>query len=444
MKDRYWIRSGFFTLMQNMSNVFFGFGSFYLLVRILDKTSFGTWALFMTTVTVMETIRNGLVQNALIKYLSFTPREDHPKIISASFANSGLLTLLCIGLNLGFSAYLGRSWHAPQLVGMFYLYSIVYLLSGVLTQFQFIEQANLAFRGIFFSTFIRQGLFFFFILFCWLFHWQLPLVYLVYVQIITVTLAALLSYGFVRKELGFSSRPELAWMKKLFAYGKYAFGTSVSSMIFGSIDQMMLGSFLSAAAAGGYNVAMRITNFVEIPTGSVAAIVFPQSAKRIETEGRDAVRYLYEKSVGTILAILLPGLLFLFLFSDFTVHVIAGEKYADTVPILKVTILYCLLIPYGRQFGTMLDSMGKPSLTFRVVLVCALINVGLNYLLIHRYGVIGAAYATLGANIIGFLIGQVILRRELGVNLGHTFLYAARFYPEMAGRLMHALRRPKP
>jgi Na+-driven multidrug efflux pump len=109
-----------------------------------------------------------------------------------------------------------------------------------------------------------------------------------------------------------------------------------------------------------------------------------------------------------------------------------------------VTILYCLLIPYGRQFGTILDSMGKPSLTFRVVLVCALINVGLNYLLIHRYGVIGAAYATLGANIIGFFIGQVILRRELGVNLGHTFLYAARFYPEMAGRLMHALRRPKP
>ena len=74
-------------------------------------------------------------------------------------------------------------------------------------------------------------------------------------------------------------------MKKLFNYGKYAFGTSVSSTVFSSIDQMMLGSYLSAAAAGIYNIAVRVTNLVEIPTNAIAAIVFPQSAKRVGDQG---------------------------------------------------------------------------------------------------------------------------------------------------------------
>ena len=103
----------------------------------------------------------------------------------------------------------------------------------------------------------------------------------------------------------------------------------------------------------------------------------------------------------------------------------------DAVPILKVTVFYCLFVPYGRQFGVLLDSMGRTRLTFIIVFISALINIGLNYVLIHRFNVLGAAYATLSANIIGFLIGQVILRKELKVNLFNTFKYAVEFYPEL-------------
>ena len=436
IKDHYWIRSGFFSLLQNFFNVIFGFGSFYLLVRVLpSKADFGTWALFMTTTAIIENIRNGLVQNALIRYLSLSPAEEHNKIISASFANSGILTLACIILNLSFAHYISISWQSPQLEHMFYLYSFVYLISGVITQYQFIMQAHLQFNGIFLSTFIRQGIFFIYVFVCSVSGIHLLLINLVYMQIVCAAASMVVAWLFVRRYLKISFSIQSGWMKKLFDYGKYSFGTSVSSTIFSSIDQMMLGSYLSAAAAGVYNIAVRVTNLVEIPTGAIAAIVFPQSAKRVGNEGPAAVKYLYEKSVGTLLAILLPGLLFLLFFPQISIHFIAGSRYIDAVPILKVTVYYCLFVPYGRQFGVLLDSMGRTRLTFLIVFLSAMINVGLNYVLIHRYGVIGAAYATLTANVIGFLISQYILRKELKINILNTFTYALKFYPELYQKL---------
>lgn len=431
LKDQYWLKSGFLTLLQNVSLVLFGFGSFFILVRVLDKSSFGAWALFMGTTSILEVIRNGLVQNGLIKFLSGAEKTEHGKIISASCTISGVLTIICIALTLLFAGFLSRAWDTPQLTYMFYTYTIVFVLTGIMAQFQFIEQANFRFTGIFLSVFVRQGTLFTFIFLAYLLDLPFRLLTLVHVQIIGALLSTIIIFLFARKNLFISFSLQKEWIKKLFTYGKYAFGTSVSSMIFNSIDQMMLGGMLSTAAAGAYNIAIRITNLVEIPTASVASIVFPQSAKRVETDGKKAVKYLYEKSVGAILALLIPGLLFIFFFSEFVVNIIAGESYPETIPVLQVTILYCLLIPYGRQFGTILDSMGKPKLTFSIVLLCASINVGLNFVLIKQFGVLGAAYGTLSSNIIGFIIAQTVLKRELDVSILNTFIHAKNFYFEL-------------
>lgn len=430
-KNLYWFKSAVLTVLQNMAGVLLGFGSFYFLVRLLTKHEFGTWTLFTATTTIVEFVRNGLVQSALIKYLSGAPAHERPRIISASFTISGSLTVIFIILNLCFAHFLAGIWKLPELVPMFLLYNFVFVFSGLLTQFQSVEQSYFKFNGIFISTLIRQGGLFVCIAYSYFFNFRLSLVNLVYVQIISALLSALVSYVFVRHTFKVAWSLQKEWMKKLFDYGKYAFGTTISAMLSNSIDQMMLGGMLSAAAAGAYNVAVRITNLVEIPTSSIATIVFPQSAHRSENEGNDAVKYLYEKSVGAVLAILTPGLLFLFIFANYVVDFIAGHNYEDTIPILRVTVLYCILIPYGRQFGTVLDSMGKPKLTFLTVIAVGLVNTALNFVLIKHMGAMGAAWATLTSNVIGFIIAQVILQRVLNVSFINTWRYAFGFYPEL-------------
>ncbi|TLV02597.1 flippase [Dyadobacter luticola] len=428
--DQYWLKSGVINVLQNLTGVLFGFGGFYLMVRMLDKHSFGVWTLFMATTTIFEMVRSGLIQNALIKYLSFSDKSEHDKILSASFALCGALTLLCIVINLIIANFLGQIWKAEEIVPLFMMYSIVYLFSGVLSQFHWMEQANFRFNGIFITNFVKSGVFFAFLAICFIFNIKIRLIELIYVQAIALFLAIVLEYFFVKDLLKFTFQVTSEWVKKLLNYGKYAFGTSIGSILSSTIDQMMLGSLLSPAASGAFNIAVRIMNLVDIPTNAIAVIVFPQSARRLATEGEGAIRYLYEKSVGTILAVLIPALAFLFLFPDFVVSFIAGNKYEETVPILKVTVLYCMLIPFARQCGTILDSIGRPKINFMLVVLNAVINLSLNYVLISRMGVMGAAYATLTSNVVSFAIAQTILHRILGVNTFHTFIYAYKFYPE--------------
>jgi O-antigen/teichoic acid export membrane protein len=430
----YWLKSGLINISQNISNQILSFGSFWLMARLFSKEDFGAWGIYMQAVIIFELFRNGLIQSALIKFLSGTDKNEHSSVVSASFTISAALTLICIIVNFCFIDFFVNSLNAPQLKPVFYWFNLVFILSGILTQLCCVEQANLQYKGVFLVNFIRQFSLFIYPLYCFFSGHKIDLLELVYVQIISMSVSVACSWLIVKRFFYFSYTFNWDWLKKIFHYGKYAFGTSISSQLSGTIDQWMLAGILSPAASASFNTAVRITNLINVPTDAVATIVFPQSAKRMHSEGKEAIKYLYEKSVGTILAILIPSVLFIFLFDEWIVSMIAGGKYADSVPILNVTLLYCLLIPFGRQFGTILDSIGKTNLTFTIVVVTAVTNLILNFLLIKKYGVIGAAYATLISNIIGFIIAQAILYKELRVNVLHCFVYAYMFYPEFVNK----------
>ncbi len=442
-RNEYWLRSGFFTILKNLSGLVLGIAGFFFLVRVLDKTDFGVWTLFLSTVTLLELVRTGLVCNGLIKYLAGADERETPKIISASASLMVVLTGIIVLLIAAFVPYLSRLWHMPQLVPMFYLYIPVFLCTGAMNLLNSVQQASLKFSGTFFSSLVGPVLNLVYILMCYAGLVPASLITLVLVQLGGVGVSLGISVYNTRRLVSFSRHVDKEWMRTLFGYGKFSFGTMVSAVVFSSIDGWMLGALIAPAAAGAYSIATRITNLVEVPTSTMATIVFPQSAKRMASGGKEAVKYLYEKSVGTILALLLPALLALYLFSGYAVRLLAGEQYGESVAILQVTLLYALLIPYGRQFGTIMDSIGKPDVNFKLVVLAAALNIALNYFFIQQYGILGAAYGTLSANAVTFVIAQIILKKQLDVQLFNTLLFAVRFYPEMFNKYVRRPVTPK-
>jgi len=435
-KDQYWLKSGIINILQNFSSTFISLAINFILWRVLSKHDNGVWSIFLQGVVILEIVRNGLIQSALIKFMSGSAGEEHSKIVSASVTISGTITIFCILMNLIFAGFLARILKAPELESMFRLYNITFLFSGVLTQLNCIEQANFQYKGVFASNLVRYTVLLLFLFIGLSFHLEINLLSLVYVQIFSSIVSIIVAWLYVRKFMNFVYVFNMDWIKKIFNYGKYSFATSVSAILSGTIDQWMLAGIISPSASAAFNIAVRIGNLIDIPTNAIATIVFPQSAKRIETDGKEAVKYLYEKSVGAILAIVIPALIFLYIFDGLIIKILAGDKYADSVPILNITLLYCILGPFGRQSGVILDSMGKTRTTFLIVVFNTCLILILNYFLIRKYGVIGAAYATLIVNIVGFIIAQVILSKELKVNPLNAFVYAFKFYPEFINKYL--------
>ncbi|HRE41224.1 MAG TPA: flippase [Ignavibacteria bacterium] len=429
-KNSYWMKSGVYTILQRVTNLFTGFGSFFILVRTFDKDEMGAYALFLTVSSLIEVSKNGLIQNAQIKYSASASEEEYPKILSASFTLNVLIAVFLIIVLLILANPLSELWKSPDLKNMFYLYCITTLILVPFYQFNFIQQANLDFKGIFYSSLVRQGIFFTGILVSVIIGYNISLNEIVWLMTIGATLGTLVSYPFVKKFFRISKKIEWVWVKKLFHYGKYVFGTNVSSMIYSSIDQMMLGSLLGPKNVAVYNTAARVNNFVEVPLSAVAAIVFPQSAKRIETEGKQSVCYLYERSVGLLLAMIIPIIIITLLFTKEIIWVIAGDQYYSSIPILQLIILGTFLQPFGRQFGVVMDSIGKPNINFKLLVLIAVINIILNYIFITNFGTIGAAIGTMISLFIFFIINQIILKKEIGVKTHHSFIYMYKFYIE--------------
>ncbi|WP_262247674.1 flippase [Parapedobacter soli] len=433
----YWIRSGTVSVLQQISNFIIGFGSFFFLVRLTSKDDYGTWVLFLSTISLLEIARNELIQNALIKYVSIAENNTRQKIIFTSFIiNMGMTGILALVL-VGISPFLSRIWDAPVLINMFLLYLISFFITGIQTQYNSIEQAYLDFRSLFLSSFLKQFFFLTVLVIAYVLKYELTLIQLTEFHVVSTIVGAIVSWCYARKHLTFNCKFDFGWAKKLLNYGKYTMATSLHATFSNVMDQMMVGGMLSSGAVSSFNIANRISNMAHIPTNAMATIVFPQGAIRFESEGKNAMKLLYEKSVGSILAIVTPAVVVLYLFAEPIIHIFAGERYLDAAPLLRVTLLYCLLIPYSRQTGTILESTGNTKLNFLIVLFTSSFNIILNIFLISKYGVIGAVYGALLARIVFFVTARYYLKKLFQINLWAPWKYAILFYPEIYRKLFY-------
>lgn len=299
-------------------------------------------------------------------------------------------------------------------------------------QSNYIQQASLDFKGIFWGNSVKGGVLFSYILWLFVSDTAVDLVNLAYCQIIAAGLASLVSYLFAKKYIRFSWSVDMNWIRKLFNYGIFVFGTNFCTQLFKNVDKFLL-SFLSAGglvAVALYEAAIRVTNLTDVPTASMANILFPQSARRSE-EGKEAVKKLYEKAVGAILAFMVPAIIFVLISADWIVFIVSGEGYEAAADVLRITIFFGLFMPYAVQFGTVLDSIGKPDVNFSYTALSLLFTIVFNLIFISILGVHGAAIGTLLAYVSIVVLMLVYLKKHLNVSPLQPFSYMVGFYKQL-------------
>lgn len=370
----------------------------------------------------------GFIGNPLIRFASAVDKAEYSAVVNSSFILNVVVSLLQIILLLLFSNYLSQIWEAEVLSELF----IIFMISAVFLIFQshytYLQQANLNFKGGFWSNLARQSVLFGFLFITFLIEYSYSLVELAYAQALGVLVSMLVAISHGKKYHTLTTVFNKDWILKLINYGKYTFATNISSTILRNVDSWMLGSLMSVRAVGLYNPALRLANLFELPTSTLTSIAFPKLVQRIKEEGEQAAKYLYEKSMGLMLAVLLPLVVFVVILAEPIILLLAGEEYLESVAVLRVTMLYGLIVPFNRQVGITLDALGKPKLTFLFVLRNTVINVVLNYIFITNLGLIGAALATFTTFVFALVYNQIYIRRALGVSVLKILQFMTEFY----------------
>jgi lipopolysaccharide exporter len=417
-----WLSSGAYSLMNRVTVVLFGFLNLFFMVRMMPKSAIGIWVLFTSVTAILETIRNGFIRNPFVTLLVSAEEKDRASVITSSLVLHCILGVAISLLLLLGAVPLTGFWDAPGLDTLFYLYSLNNIIFIPFLHLEYLQTAQSNFRAIFFCNFLRLAIPSTYILVCYFTSNVPSLPELAIVQIAATVVASLLSWTFV-KDIATQISKSIHWVtvKELFHFGKFTFGTNISSMFVKSTDSWMIGRLISTAAVAVYNPAIRIANLVEVPTLAIASIVFPQVPQKMKERGKDGVRDIYVKSVSLILAAMIPMIAPLYIFAEEIITAIFGAEYVESAAILRVTIFYTLIIPFNRQFGTVMDALKNPKINFYLLVLVAVLNIIFNYIFLNLFGLIGSAYGTLLSYCIVFILNQVILYRMYNINTFKVF-----------------------
>ena len=206
-------------------------------------------------------------------------------------------------------------------------------------------------------------------------------------------------------------------LRELLSFGAFALLSNISGTIIMSVDALMLGSKRSFAEAGIYAIALNISTALVIPARALNKIAFPLLADYWQQQALPRMADFYRRTTRLLTIAGCWLALGIALNLDFIYHLIHRPAYAAGTAAV-------LLLLAGRLFDSITGLNGlivvtspryRYDLLFNASLAAA--TVGLNLLLIPRYGLTGAALAALLA--------------LLGINLARTWFvwYSYRMQP---------------
>lgn len=412
-------------MLTRMSMMLFGYLIFFLLARVLDKNDFGTWVVFLSIVKMSESIRNAFIYNPLLRYLNSEDVTNHKEVINASF-------FLNLAISLFFSVVfilIGEiiNFYSPDsaLRPMLYISIVACLAFSFFAHFNFLQQADLRFMGTLISSVSQNFVLFLYLGFVLLMGEIITLTNAAWAMVFGYLVSVVISYLFsLYKNVQISLRIDPSWLKRLFHYGKYTFGTNMGSMLNKSSKEWFLSALVNNTAVAIFAPALRIVNFFEIPLNAINAVYYPKVISKVKEEGGNQARYMYEKSVGILILGLFPIGLAVFVFAEQIVLILMGGDYLESVGILKVILIVGVIAPFQRQFGVTLNAIGKAKVNFYFMLLTSSIGMTMSVLLILVFGVMGAAYGAAITSVLSTIACQIILSRMIGVSTIRIFHYS--------------------
>ncbi|MEG4917299.1 flippase [Microcoleus sp. B7-D4] len=164
--------------------------------------------------------------------------------------------------------------------------------------------------------------------------------------------------------------------------------------VYSKTDQIMLGAMNKNAELGYYAAAVKISEICDFLPMIISSSIFPKLANFRKTNYEE---YLNKFQIySDIMIFLWLGVAIpISLLSPWIVHLLYGEKYSKSAAVLAIYVWAQFGSNFGVARSTYLNIEGQLRYGLYLTVVGSIFNVGLNFLLIPKYGAFGATVATL-------------------------------------------------
>ena len=183
------------------------------------------------------------------------------------------------------------------------------------------------------------------------------------------------------------------------------FANSIATTLYINSDVTMLGIFADDYHTGLYSVSTKVYTMVKTVLGALIVVSIPRLSAYLGRNDSRQFSAMANKILNTLLVILIPAIIGLFLLSKSIILILSGEEYIEatsSLQILSIALLFsifswfytsCILVP-NRQESKVLVA----------TIAAAIVNIVLNFVIIPLWQQNAVALSTCMAEFVSAVI----------------------------------------
>ena len=184
-----------------------------------------------------------------------------------------------------------------------------------------------------------------------------------------------------------------------------------ATTIYTNLDVVMLGFLTDNSMVGYYNASVKLKNVLVSVITALGAVALPRASYYLSSKEHDKFKGLIRTSLNLVLLLSLGFAAYFTIEAKPVMLLLAGGGYTESIQSMMWITPSIVFIGIGSITAwQLLIPLGRDKCTLIGAIVGAVVDFGVNWLLIPRYGAAGASIGTLCAEICVVIVHVIGLR----------------------------------
>ena len=176
---------------------------------------------------------------------------------------------------------------------------------------------------------------------------------------------------------------------------------------------IVLGLIVDEKQLGIYNIAFKIANLGMLIIVSISTIITPKIAQQYGENNFTELKKTIQNATRLIAILTIPVVVLVVIFNQMILSFFSNEAIVGGNALI-IMILGVLINAMAGNGDQILNMTNNQNILRNITLVCFLANVVMCVILIHFFGILGAAFASLFTNLLLNILCVYYIKKKLG------------------------------
>jgi O-antigen/teichoic acid export membrane protein len=414
-----YLGKGIWGLADKMLPVVYGLAYVLLVIRVLPEEEFGNFVLVQEFFLVITGLATALALQPLLKFVAEENAEIH-SCISAAVIISVVFFVVCSILIVLLRASLGGILKSHALAPLLLYLPAMFAASFIRNLALILLQSRFMIKEVFWTDvphFLGAPLL------IWIYsrlHIFNSAYDLIMINIMSLSASSLAGLFLSRSMVKLRLIPAMNEVRKMWDYGKWTLGGTVSTFAVSKADTFLLAAFVGPIQVAVYGSVKVFVRVYEMLTQVIQMFVMPAASKLSSKGDFASLKVMVEKATMFSMVGILPVLLVFLFLPSFVITILYKGRYVDAIPVLQVFAFAALAVPPSAVAGNVLMGLGHTKTVFVIGLLMFLLSFVSYLIFIPRFAATGAAIGFVITSYASALIALWCVKRYVPFTLGEV------------------------